>query len=119
MYLFLHFFLMKVNLLNVCVRLEELRVLLMTSAIFPVSGSLVSLLFLGNGRKKAMDTSLFSALLPAIHLICQTFPLFLWLAAHHTWDTRLCIYSLHDFTPCQIPLHSPSPGTQGRLPICP
>lgn len=50
MYLFLHFFLMKVNLLKVCVRAEELRVLLMTSAIFPVSGSLVSLLFLGNGR---------------------------------------------------------------------
>lgn len=68
---------------------------------------------------KAMDMSLFSALLPAIHLICQTFPLFLWLAAHHTWDTRLCIYSLHDSTPCQIPLHSPSPGTQGHLPICP
>lgn len=41
------FFKIKVNLLKVCVRAEGLRLLLMASAIFPVSGFSVSL---GNGR---------------------------------------------------------------------
>lgn len=67
----------------------------MTSAISAVS---MSLLLLGKGRKKP-DMSLFSDL----HLICQTFSVFLWLEAHHTWDTGLCVYSLHGLTSCQIP----------------
>lgn len=82
MCLFPNFLKIKVNILKAYVGAEGLRLLLMTSAIFPVSGFLVSLLLLGNDRQKP-DMSLFTAFSQP-YLICQTFPSFLWLAALHT-----------------------------------
>lgn len=119
MCLFPNFLKIKVNILKAYVGAEGLRLLLMTSAIFPVSGFLVSLLLLGNDRQKP-DMSLFTVFSQPYILFTRHFPLSSGLQ-HSTRGTP-GIYSLHNSTSCQIPLDSGSavsPGTQGHFSHCP